>query len=185
MRYPLYLGITATAPATGGSLYLRGLTSGAGWITVANIAGNNIKFQIPSVQAVGVSVLTNDGTGVTSWTSTIDNATIFSKLLQDSVVFTTATKTLALTDANKIINCSTENYQEVTIPAYGTVAFPVGTIISFYINGATVVRVNCAATVKRRTPGNIDSCTMNTVFGTYQIKQVSQDIWLFIGDWRD
>jgi hypothetical protein len=182
MRYPLYLGITATPPATGGSLYLRGLTSGAGRITVANIAGNNIKFQIPSVQASGVSVLTNDGAGVTSWTSTIDNGTVYVKQNQDTVAVTAATSTMAATWKSKVIVLTNATYTEITIPASTMTA---GDVVTFVKYGAGPVRVNCAANVFRKTPAGTDSCTMNTLNQVYQIRFRTANKADFIGDWRD
>lgn len=113
----------------------------------------------------------------------IDNATVFVKLLQDTVSFTAETKTLALTDAGKIVYCSNADFQEITIPANGTVAFPVGTIITFINNGPGIVRLTPAATVVRKSV--LDSTTMNTVNQTYQIIKRATNKWYFIGDFKD
>lgn len=113
----------------------------------------------------------------------LDNADYFVKLLQDTVSFTAETKTLALTDAGKIVYCSNADFQEITIPANNTVAFPVGTIITFINNGPGIVRLTPAATVVRKSV--LDSTTMNTVNQTYQIIKRATNKWYFIGDFKD
>lgn len=115
--------------------------------------------------------------------SQVDGSIIFVKQLQDTISFTADTKTLALTDAGKIIYCSNANYQEITIPTNGAVAFPIGTVITFINTGPGIIRIEPAATVIRKSV--LDSCTMNTVNQTYQIIKRAINKWYFIGDFRD
>lgn len=188
-RYPVTLGMPAPGTVTGGVLNFRGLTSGNVQLKVPAAAGTGTIFQFPANNGTSGYVLKTNGSGVLTWNPAIeaaeqeDAAAIFVKQLQDTVSFTADTKTLALTDAGKIIYCSNANYQEITIPTNGAVAFPVGTVITFINTGPGIIRIEPAATVIRKSV--LDSTTMNTVNQTYQIIKRATNKWYFIGDFRD
>lgn len=67
LRFPLTLGMGAPGTVTGGSLILRGLTSGTATIRVPAVAGTGTIFQLPANNGTSGYLLSTDGSGVTSW----------------------------------------------------------------------------------------------------------------------
>ena len=68
-RYPVTIGMGAPGTVTGGSLILRGLTSGTATIRVPAVAGTGTIFQLPANNGTNNYVLTTNGSGVTSWSA--------------------------------------------------------------------------------------------------------------------
>lgn len=67
---PLPLG---TNGGTGGSIVLNGSTSGSGTIAVSSIAGTATNFTLPATNGIASQVLITDGSGNTSWSTSISN----------------------------------------------------------------------------------------------------------------
>ncbi len=90
------------------------------------------------------------------------------------------TKTLALTDANTIQDCSNASTQIITIPLNASVAFPLNTAIAFEQNGAGTVTVIGATsvTVNGVSAGSVSTGSQFT--GMY-IRQESTDVWYIEG----
>jgi hypothetical protein len=138
-RYPLILGIRATAPVTGGALILNGLTSGSATIQVPAIAGTGTIFQLPATNGTSGYVLRTDGAGVLTWVkpdvAVSDTAAMLSKYsLKLNATFT-----------------GTHNlYGGVTVGPFATAnkatitsAILTGTTVALY-NGATQYSVGVA-----------------------------------------
>jgi hypothetical protein len=180
MRYPLKLGRNDTAPTTSGEAWWRGKTSGTVKMKVADITAN-YTLTFPAAVPAATSVITVASTGVMSFTSVIDNATVFVKLHQDTLLITAATATMDATWAGKIVRFSNVTYTEVTIPANTMTAGDVVTLVRTSVAGP--IRVNGGASFVRKS--TLDSCTMNTLGGWYQIVLRTANKGEFLGDWRD
>lgn len=63
-----------TAGGTGGSVLLKGATSGTVSLSVAAAAGTSTIFQLPATNGTSGFVLQTDGAGVTSWVATASTA---------------------------------------------------------------------------------------------------------------
>ncbi len=85
--------------------------------------------------------------GAVSASDTVQGA--FDKIATGIGIITDATtaRTLALTDAGQLINFTSASAVTVTIPAYATVAFPIGTVIALRQGGAGTVTVAAASGV--------------------------------------
>jgi len=68
-RYPVTIGMGAPGTVTGGSLILKGLTSGTATISVPAVAGTGTIFQLPATNGTNTNVLTTNGSGVLSWSA--------------------------------------------------------------------------------------------------------------------
>lgn len=92
------------------------------------------------------------------------------------VPVTATTKTLSITDANTIQDCSNVSAQTITIPLNASVAFPLNTIIQFEMNGAGSVTVAAASGVTLN--GNpTGTVSISTQFGAFYIRQESTNVW--------
>ena len=76
----------------------------------------------------------------------IDGATLYVPLLRDTVP-TAIDKTLALTDAGKVIVVTAAAVKTITVPPYVDVAFPIGTTILFLQGGAGEIKFAAGAGV--------------------------------------
>jgi len=101
------------------------------------------------------------------------------KYLVDTLNVSAATYTLVAADAGRVLNFTNATYTEVTIPAN---TIPVGSVITAVQYGGPV-RFNCAANAFRYSV--LDSCTMNTLYGTKQLLFRTTNKSLFIGNWID
>lgn len=73
--------------------------------------------------------------------STINFTSGATQLLPLSIPVSGTTKTLAITDANSIQDCSNASAQTITIPLNASVAFPIGAVIIFQQTGVGTVTV--------------------------------------------
>jgi len=95
------------------------------------------------------------------------------------------TYTIALTDAPQannyqgILQFSSASAITVTVPTNATVAFPVGTSITFVQNGAGQITVSPASGVTVNTPSTLIS---RTQYSAIQITKLATDTWLLTGD---
>ena len=102
------------------------------------------------------------------------------KYLTDTLNMSAAADTMEASWAGKIINCTSANYQRITILPN---TMPVGSLVTFIKYGAGVVKIICATGVTRASV--LDSASMNTVNQIYQIEFRTANKPLHIGDWRD
>lgn len=91
----------------------------------------------------------------------------------------TATKTLALSDANKLFKCSHTTDQTLTIPTNATVAFPIGTKITFSLTSTYTVTFVGASGV---TLTSIDSLVeLKTRYSMASLIKLGDDTWQLVG----
>lgn len=91
----------------------------------------------------------------------------------------TATKTLALSDANKLILCSHTANQTLTIPTNGTVPFPIGRMISFLLTSAYTVTFSGATGVTLTSMDNLVS--LATQYAMASLIKTDTDTWQLVG----
>lgn len=96
-----------------------------------------------------------------------------------SVITVSANKTLALTDAGTVQNCTNSSAITMTVPANSSVAFPVGTEIAVIRSGAGTVTFSPASGVtlnskegKRSIDGQYASCAL---------KKIGTNVWVLVG----
>lgn len=91
----------------------------------------------------------------------------------------TATKTLALSDANKLFKCSYASDQTLIVPTNATVEFPIGTMISFLLIGTYKITFVGASGV---TLNSIDSLVeLTTEYGMASLIKTDTDTWQLVG----
>lgn len=93
-----------------------------------------------------------------------------------SVTVSGTSKTLAISDANTIQDCSNASGQNITIPPNSSVAFPVGTVILFLQSGAGTVTAIGGSGV---TVNGISSTTAQ--YSTFAVKKEATNTWEGIG----
>ena len=96
------------------------------------------------------------------------------------IVSVTGTKTLALTDAGTFQYCTNAAPAVITVPANGTVAFPVGTEIEFYRNTAFTITFVPASTVSFLSTES--TYTIADRYTSVVIKQVEANTWVLQGN---
>ena len=111
-----------------------------------------------------------------------DAATIFGKLLPDSVQHT-ANYTLALTDANKDNYCVKATSIVITIPANASVAVPIGTTFNFYGEGAGIMVFKAAANVHLHS--DKDSIATSRIHQVVGLKKRGLNYWILYGNLID
>jgi len=111
----------------------------------------------------------------------IDASTIYNKLLPDSVQ-KTANFTLSLTEANRDVYCVTDVCNVITIPANGTVAFPIGTTINFF-GEAGILVFKAAANVHLHS--DKDSIATSRIHQVVSLKKRGLNYWILYGNLID
>jgi len=116
------------------------------------------------------SVLSSTAAGVRSW---------INQKVWGFVSFS-GDRTLVLTDAYKMLKANkTGGAQTVTIPPNTSVAFEVGTQISFLRNGTATLAVAAGSGVTLNSPSNL---TVNARYGTVTIIQEAANTWFIAGN---
>jgi len=95
-------------------------------------------------------------------------------------VQTDATATIApgLSDANTMYYCSSASAVAVTIPANASVAFPVGTVISFYQAGAGQITIGLTSDTLR-SPNGAKTAAQYSVVSAMKVGATE---WVIVGD---
>ena len=88
----------------------------------------------------------------------------------------TANYTLALDDTGRVVSVDSSSAVTVTVPANGTVAFPVGTLINVYRAGTGAVDIVGASGVTVRNVGAISD-----QFGEVSLRKRDTDEWVLVG----
>ena len=160
--------------------------------TATNIAGG-IASQIPYQTGAGATsfiangtsgqVLTSNGTSVSSWTSAGDATTNigFLNIPQNSQ---SAAYTLVLADSGKhILHPSADTTARTfTIPANSSVAFPIGTAITFINqNGAGVVTIAITTDTMRLSPAGTTGSRTLAANGSATAIKITSTEWLISG----
>lgn len=87
--------------------------------------------------------------------------------------------TLALSDAESIVDMTSPASVVLTIPASATVAFPVNTVIQVYQIGSGQITVAPAAGVALLTPSTV---TSRAQYSSLLLRKHGADEWLLSGD---
>lgn len=91
----------------------------------------------------------------------------------------TATKTLALSDANKLFLCASTSDQTLTIPTHDSVPFPIGTVITFLLISIDKVTFSSQTGVDIM---SMDSLVeLATPHGMASLIKVFENIWQLVG----
>lgn len=97
-----------------------------------------------------------------------------------AVPVTSTTKTIGLTDAGTIQQCSNASAQTITIPLNASVAFDIGTIIIFEQHGVGQVTLDgvSGVTVNGVNGGNV---SIDAQYLACYIRKTATDTWVAIG----
>lgn len=158
----------------------------AGGITVGGTyATNDWNERIDSMRVIGGELYVySGGDTIPVYIPVANQSSLFDyaarKYLTDTLNISAAADTMEASWAGKVINCTSANYQRITILSN---TMPVGSLVTFTKYGAGVVKIISASGITRVSV--LDSASMNTVNQTYQIEFRTANKPLFIGDWRD
>lgn len=119
--------------------------------------------------ANAAGALVNDGSGGLSYVS----------LTAVSVNTQTASYTLVLADAGKVVEMNVAGANTLTVPPNSSVAFPVGTIIEVHQYGAGQVTLTPGAGVTLRNPSSL---TTRAQYSTVALRKRATDEWVVSGD---
>jgi hypothetical protein len=87
--------------------------------------------------------------------------------------------TLALTDAEDVLNCTNAAAITITIPTNATVAFPVGTEIAVIRQGAGTIAIAPAGGVTLSSDGGKRS--IKNQYTSVALKKIATDTWVLVG----
>ena len=88
----------------------------------------------------------------------------------------TGNYTLALDDTGRVVSVDSSSAVTVTVPANGTVAFPVGTLVNVYRAGSGAVDIVGASGVTVRNVGAISD-----QFGEVSLRKRDVNEWVLVG----
>lgn len=88
--------------------------------------------------------------------------------------------TFALTDAGTVVEGTKATAQAFTIPPHSTVAFPVGTVLEVFQDGAGAITLTAGAGVTLRSDGS--KVATAAQYATVGLRQRAQDEWVLTGD---
>lgn len=134
--------------------------------TTANKGGT---LAATALLANAAGALVNDGSGGLSYVS----------LTAVSVNTQTASYTLVLADAGKVVEMNVASGNTLTVPPNSSVAFPVGTIIEVHQYGAGQVTLTPGAAVTIRNPSSL---TTRAQYSTVALRKRATDEWVASGD---
>ena len=90
----------------------------------------------------------------------------------------TASYTLVLADAGKVIEMDVATANNLTVPPNSAVAFPVGTVLEVYAYGAGATTIVAGAGVTVRTP---DTLVLDGQYATVTLRKRATDEWTVDG----
>jgi hypothetical protein len=91
----------------------------------------------------------------------------------------TANYTLALADANTVLEMNSASALSVTVPPNSSVAFPIGIVIELYQLGAGQITVAAGAGVTFQAPSSL---TTRAQYSTISLRKRATDVWAVSGD---
>lgn len=95
------------------------------------------------------------------------------------IVLVTATKTLAITDVNKIQDCNSESAITLNIPHHNSMPFPVGTVIPIHREGTGTVTITPLSNVTLHSPG--EKRAIKDRYGEATLWQIAENDWRLVG----
>ena len=99
------------------------------------------------------------------------------------IVTVSASKTLALTDAQKLQRVSSTSAVTITIPLNTSVAFPIGTEIEICRYGSGTVTIKPAST-SVYINGETTNKTITEQYGCVALKKIETNKWIISGAWE-
>jgi len=182
------VGINTISPGSTldlkGTLRLSGATSGYVGFSPAAAAGTTT-YTLPTADGTSGQVLQTNGSGVLSWTTataTPGSGNVgYLNIPQNSQ---SAAYTLVLADSGKhILHPSADTTARTfTIPANGTVAFPIGTAITFVNqNGAGTITIAITTDTMRLAGSGATGSRTLTANGTATALKITATEWLISG----
>lgn len=181
-------GTGATTFTSGGILRGNGTSAvsvaSASDITTA-IGSTAVTNATNATNLTGSGTISSTATGTTKSFGTSDTTmatTAFVDALRDVVANSQSTSyTLALTDRGKSIDYTGAGSHTITIPANGTVAFPVGSTIT--ITNTTANNLSIAITTDTlRQAGTANTGTRTLAqYGVATIRKVASTVWIISG----
>jgi hypothetical protein len=152
----VYFGVSNTTATSAVPLAVTGNVTATGNITATGtVGGSNITTMaadITTLTAAGKAITGNNQTGTTY--------------------------TLVLADAGKCVEGNNASAITFTIPPNSSVAFPVGTVIEIFQQGAGQITVAAGASVTLRAP---DGAKLAKQYASASIRQRATDEWVLAG----
>lgn len=104
--------------------------------------------------------------------------------LTSEIVDVANSKTLALTDAGLVQNCTKTTAMIITVPLHSMVAFPAGTEIEIYQKGVGVVTIDktTGVTFEIKNKTSPATAVMDGQYGWIGLKKMSDNVWSIRGD---
>lgn len=81
---------------------------------------------------------------------------------------------LALSDAGKVVEMNVGSANDLTVPANGTVAFPIGTVLEVYQYGAGQTTIVPAGGVTIHSPSGLKIAAQ---YGSASLRKIATDEW--------
>lgn len=180
--------ISPTLPVVGGDTGLWGgevNAALAALISQGNASDTALSSLLPLLPPAGTasgSVLTANGVGGTSYAPLPAGVTAAQVLAAQSQLVgintLAAAYTLVLGDAGKQVEYNSASPAIFTVPANSAVAFPVGTVITFYLAGTGALTISPASGVTITSPSGF---RLTTQYATASIVQRAANAWVLSG----
>jgi hypothetical protein len=95
-----------------------------------------------------------------------------------SAVAITGNHTLALANAGKVVEVNSATTVTITVPPNSSVAFPIGTTLELYQQGAGMVTVAAGAGVTIRSLNGVNTAQQ---FASASLRKRATDEWVLLG----
>ncbi len=163
---------TVTVPTGMSQEFLEVVNLGAGVCTV--VAGSSVTFTLGSV------TLSQNETGSFEQTSAATWLGYGPAVLLAANNQTGTTYTLALSDAGKCVELNNGSAITLTVPGNASVAFPIGTAIELWQQGAGQVTVAAGGSAVIRSPGS--KLKITAQYGSVTLRKRGTDEWALEGN---
>ncbi|CAB4137917.1 hypothetical protein UFOVP325_142 [uncultured Caudovirales phage] len=189
-----------TAPTLAGTTLTSGgtITTLSGNLTTGGLtstAAVNLNYASPTIasnNASAASIFTSTVTGVTIGSSTIRTTTFPADATTSTATASagymgmpqnsrSASYTLVAADAGKHIYMTATGFT-ITIPLNSSVAFPVGTTITFVSGNAVSTTISCADTFILAGAGTAASSKTLAAYGVATAIKIASTIWIISGN---